>query len=116
MRYDFDGIARGESWSREFRFRDAQDQPVDLTGRTVRFLLRDTDGMLADITSGTPDPDGSIAVTPADGLVIVTVKPAVTAAASTPAEYTLWLDVGLDTADATVWGSWRTVRVVTPVA
>ncbi|MGR7002796.1 hypothetical protein ACU686_40440 [Yinghuangia aomiensis] len=108
--YTFGGIARGETWAATFQVQDALERPVDLTGRVVTFVLRDT-VIRARLVSGGEQTGGTILVTPAEGRITVTVDRAVTAAVAS-ANWGLWLDEDTPTADAAAWGGFRTVPVV----
>jgi len=106
----FDDIDRGESASAQFEIRNPDQTPTDLTGRTVEFAIR-PGGDLVHIRSGVDNPAGSVVVTPAEGLITVTLNPVATAAIVT-ATWTLWLDPDTDTADAVTSGTMRTRQVV----
>lgn len=112
MTYDFTGIAQGEVWRTQFTITDDNDTPVDLTGRTAAFVLRDKAEALlrAHLVSGGSSTGGQIEVAPAEGRVIVTVDREVTAVVKSAA-WALWLDEATADADAVVWGTWKTVEV-----
>lgn len=112
MPHNFEDIARGESWSVEFTIQNATEEPDDLTGRDICFIIRDRGVLRARLVSSGTSEGGSMQVTPAQGRVIVTVEPDVTAALTT-ADWALWLDETEDTADAVAWGRFRTVKVAT---
>lgn len=106
----FHGIARGEQWIKAFDLKDAANVALDLTGRTVTFILREGDTIHARIVDEGTSTGGSMQVTRNTGNVIVTVDKEVTAAVET-AQWSLWLDKDAAAADAVTWGGFSTEQV-----
>lgn len=72
--YELKGIRRGNSYQRKFRFKDANNSPVDLTGSHIVFIAT---------TSATPirktTEDNSLSMpTPTNGEVTLSLTPAET--------------------------------------
>lgn len=108
----FHGIARGEQWNKAFDIKDGANVALDLTGRTVTFILREGDTVHARIVDNGDSTGGSMQVTRATGHVVITVDKEVTAAVA-DATWALWLDKDAATADAVTWGGFCTEDVAT---
>lgn len=73
-KYDLKGIRRGNSYIRTFRFKDASNAPVDLTGSTIIFIATTSGGLplrktTADNSLAMPDPTSgevTLSLTPAE--------------------------------------------------
>lgn len=64
----------GDTWRRSWRLKQPSGVPVDLTGASARLHLRDTAGAL--LLAATTGADGRIVITPAEGLIAMTVAAA----------------------------------------
>lgn len=74
VQFDLDGIRRGNSYERLFRFRDGAGNPVDLTGSEIIFIAETTASTLRKATE-----DGSLRMpAPANGEVTLKLTPAET--------------------------------------
>jgi len=95
---------RGDTWKREFTVLQADEEtPQDIAGATFRFTAKsnpddaDVDAVVVGTTGG-----GQCAITDAvNGVMVVTIDPADTAALSAPA--TLWFDLQAQDAGGDVW-------------
>lgn len=110
--------AAGSLWRRTFTITD-DSGPVDLTGLSWEFVIRPnaTDATVPALVSvtTTPTAQGQIDVTPAEGIVTVTLTRAATALLGKGARpHALWSNPGQD--DATCWceGVFNTQLVAAP--
>jgi hypothetical protein len=64
----------GDTWRRSWRLKQPSGLPVDLTGANARLHLRDSAGLL--LIEASTGADGRIVITPAEGLIAMTVAAA----------------------------------------
>lgn len=81
-------LVRGDTWTRAWELRDANDAPIDLTGATARLQVRD-DADAVVIAASTAD--GRLTITPGAGRIDMRVPYAATAIA--PGGYRFDLEV-----------------------
>ncbi|GAB4483861.1 MAG: hypothetical protein OHK0044_33290 [Burkholderiaceae bacterium] len=81
-------LVRGDTWTRAWELRDANDAPIDLSGATARLQVRDeADAVLISASTS----DGRLTITPGAGRIDMRVPFAATALA--PGSYRYDLEV-----------------------
>lgn len=83
-------VKRGDTWNAVFRYRDADDMPIDLTGATAILKLKPQDSNTAALTASTAT--GEITIDEGAGVVTLSV-PYATMAGVTPAVYRSDLEI-----------------------
>lgn len=72
--YDLTGIRRGNSFERTFRFKDADGDPIDLTGSIIVFSVTSGSTVIRKSTSN----NGLLMPTPSNGEVTLRLTPSET--------------------------------------